>query len=361
MIQNRIFGLDAVRAFAILLVMISHSRFFNHHFIDLYKLGNLGYLGVELFFVLSGFLIGQILIGSFEKDSSLANLFDFWLKRWIRTLPNYYLFLLIVTFIALLIIEKPTPKHPLFYLFFFQNFAWERPLFFRESWSLCVEEWFYLIFPITLFFINKITRNINKSIIIAALVIMLISLITRLWLRWQDFTTIRMIVLCRLDGMMFGILVAYIKFYHKEIYYKYRQSYLYVGLFLFLITTIYTIFYIKNNFFDKMFLFYIVSFSFALILPFADSWKAIKVSFFSRAVEKISLWSYSLYLCNISIEEILVKIRNNYGLMGLKSSFVLLIVFWIISIAFAAFIYTFFEKPVLSKRDSLIRMIHKKN
>lgn len=97
MIQKRIFGLDAVRTFAILLVLMSHSRFLNHHFIELYRIGNLGYLGVELFFVLSGFLIGQILITSFEKDSSLKSLFDFWLKRWIRTLPNYYLFLIILT------------------------------------------------------------------------------------------------------------------------------------------------------------------------------------------------------------------------------------------------------------------------
>ena len=95
---NRVFGLDLLRCGAILLVLSVHfvesitpnevtKFYFTYLHVD----------GVGLFFVLSGFLIGTILIKDFLKYGiSFSTLLNFWKRRWFRTLPNYYLVLLSV-------------------------------------------------------------------------------------------------------------------------------------------------------------------------------------------------------------------------------------------------------------------------
>ena len=92
---NRVFGLDVMRALAIVWVVLVHSNYmlWEHWpgfpglpFVD----------GVGLFFVLSGYLVGGILLRYATTGSpSTWRLLDFWQRRWMRTLPNYYLFLLI--------------------------------------------------------------------------------------------------------------------------------------------------------------------------------------------------------------------------------------------------------------------------
>ncbi|RSK33924.1 acyltransferase family protein [Hymenobacter metallilatus] len=86
--SNRVFGLDALRAFAICSVVLVHgavwvspSFTFFHRYINRFD-------GVAIFFVLSGFLIGGILIRTMESRlACLHTLWDFWLRRWLRTLP----------------------------------------------------------------------------------------------------------------------------------------------------------------------------------------------------------------------------------------------------------------------------------
>src|SRR5579883_268892 len=120
----RRFGLDVWRALAITLVLVGHASFF---FLPLTsKLDawyGLAFLGVELFFVLSGFLIGGILIAEFRDGT--FRLRQFWLRRWLRTLPNYFLFLAlnIVLYRAM---NGAWPQFGLF-LVFLQNFAWPHP------------------------------------------------------------------------------------------------------------------------------------------------------------------------------------------------------------------------------------------
>ena len=89
--QGRVFGLDLMRALAIIFVVMSHGSMLEKANTDFpwIRLVN----GVELFFVLSGFLIGGILIKNFQKTNSfgIKEIYNFWIRRWFRTLPNYYL------------------------------------------------------------------------------------------------------------------------------------------------------------------------------------------------------------------------------------------------------------------------------
>ena len=143
----RVFGLDALRAAAILMVVSTHA------FPAIYQqmpawfglIGHGGFYGVELFFVLSGFLIGQILI-RYDLDLARAGtLVKFYLRRWFRTLPLFWLFLglnvlLEVGFRSRSLSVSEVVSHG----FFLRNFAANRMSFFGESWSLAIEEWFYL-------------------------------------------------------------------------------------------------------------------------------------------------------------------------------------------------------------------------
>lgn len=158
--EKRIFGLDLLRAIAILFVMILHAgRFlpfpekYHHYYM------NIIYDGVGIFFVLSGFLIGGILIREIENTSyfSFRNLINFLAKRWSRTLPNYYLFALI-----LMLINSTSFIDIIKHLLFIQN-IYHKPIDdISWSWSLSVEEWFYLVIPFLIFIIISILRILNK-------------------------------------------------------------------------------------------------------------------------------------------------------------------------------------------------------
>ena len=79
-----------MRAMAIILVLICHSG------LESPLMYQLGFYGVELFFVLSGFLIGQIIIRDVLQRPSTKTLITFYKRRWLRTLPLYYMILLLL-------------------------------------------------------------------------------------------------------------------------------------------------------------------------------------------------------------------------------------------------------------------------
>ena len=91
MATSRVFGLDFTRALAISLVLFTHASFFlaplAPNFDPLFMVG---YLGVDLFFALSGFLIGGILIDSAAPGTAWVG--RFWVRRWLRTLPTAGIF-----------------------------------------------------------------------------------------------------------------------------------------------------------------------------------------------------------------------------------------------------------------------------
>ena len=100
--ERRAFGPDLIRATAITLVLVAHTFPGKQFSIVSWGRVYFGHLGVELFFLLSGYLIGGILLKELfsHRLETPGDLFRFWKRRWFRTLPNYYLFLLIFLLIA---------------------------------------------------------------------------------------------------------------------------------------------------------------------------------------------------------------------------------------------------------------------
>lgn len=212
---NRVYGLDVFRAFAIIFVLIGHS--FQHSTISplIQTFGRLAILGVELFFVLSGFLIGSIILRLIDQKRfhSLSDIFTFWKRRWLRTLPLYFVVLIaFIKFTGHRFLDYPS------YFIFMQNFSYKIPAFFELSWSLAIEEHFYLWFPIVFLVWERLTKRAILAVILTALTFIIAAYAFRLsnplFSDWNDYNgNIRLTVLSRLDAIMFGVLMAAAKRY----------------------------------------------------------------------------------------------------------------------------------------------------
>jgi peptidoglycan/LPS O-acetylase OafA/YrhL len=143
----RLAGLDTLRALAIALVLMSHYQGFVSHAPTFGFMGKIGWAGVDLFFVLSGYLIGNQLLAPAARGDNL-NLKTFFARRLLRTLPNYYA----VLAVYLLLPDSPIAGKSMApvwqFLTFTQNFGLKYGETFTHSWSLCIEEQFYLVFPL---------------------------------------------------------------------------------------------------------------------------------------------------------------------------------------------------------------------
>ncbi|HET6969775.1 MAG TPA: acyltransferase [Phenylobacterium sp.] len=140
-------GLDALRACAILWVMVYHAIGFGL-VPEGWRLLDSGWMGVDLFFVLSGYLIGGQLFRPVARGEPI-DLRGFYARRALRTLPAFFVVLAI--YFALPQLREWKPIQPLWqFLTFTENlFVVTRPAkAFSHVWSLCVEEQFYLVFPL---------------------------------------------------------------------------------------------------------------------------------------------------------------------------------------------------------------------
>jgi peptidoglycan/LPS O-acetylase OafA/YrhL len=362
--DKRIYGLDVYRAIAILVVVQSHSSFMlNGTFME-----NFPWIalvdGVELFFVLSGFLIGSILLKIIEQNDyslSFPLLFTFWKRRWFRTLPNYYLILIIYTlFVSQGIIEADISQFNYTFFLFLQNFASPFYNFFWESWSLSVEEWFYIITPVLLLLVLKLIPN-RKGILSVIILLILAPLVYRISVShinvdqfWWD-VSFRKVVIMRLDTVIYGVLAAYIKYYHASFWKKAAIPGFILGLLLiFILPSITTD---PNAFFTKTFYFSLISIAAMLLLPFADSVKKFKTRF-GKWITHISLISYSMYLINFGLG--ISIIETNFPIENTLDGTIKYFLFWIYVLVTSTLLYFGFELPVMSLRDRSFRDSFKK-
>lgn len=363
---KRILGLDLMRAIAILLVVLHHGfTLFTFPFIPLPD-------GVDIFFVLSGFLIGGILIKSMAKSKgfSINDLKKFWFRRWFRTLPAFW-FTLIVNLILYFCINLQTHalketiklivlKEKLWKFFFFvQNLLTNLSTrFFAESWSLSVEEWFYILLPIILFFALRSRLLPYQAVLLSIIIIIAFPILARYFFsdihsKWTWLST-RMIVIMRLDSIGFGVLMAYLKHYKVAFWDKLAKfkTLLVLGIIIF-----YGSFYIiyKKSFYfnsitlTNLFFYTFTSIGVMITLPSLSKMTS-NHGIFERVITFISMISYSMYLINYSIVIVLIQIFTpaDVSKMGKFISFIL---YWFITIWLSALMYKYIEKPFIVIRD----------
>lgn len=153
--MRRLPGLDLLRALAIVWVMLFHSYIVGgvgEHFA---WLANYGWMGVDLFFVLSGYLIGHQLLAPLARGEPLA-WGDFYRRRAFRILPAFVMVLSI--YVAFPILRESPGMQPAWqFLSFTLNLLidYQHNRAFSHAWSLCVEEHFYLLFPWLAFWMTR--------------------------------------------------------------------------------------------------------------------------------------------------------------------------------------------------------------
>ncbi len=336
-----------MRAGAIALVLFSHTAIWLRGSAVCIRAGVIGaYLGVELFFVLSGFLIGGILLRALAPETPKITLLSFWHRRWVRTLPNYFLFLLLNVALSFWL----TGAWPSIfrYLFFCQNLFAPTPEFFSESWSLAVEEWFYIFLPLLFFGARKfMPRRFARATLFMILGVMVAITLVRTayvmashpaWLRG-----VRVIVFYRLDACMFGVLAAWMKFFRPNVWSQRPSITCLLGLALLAFICSLPFSLPADSLVLHTIGFPGTSLGAALLLPALDRWSVMPR--WGLPVVKLSLWSYSLYLINMSIFAIVGRVFPTAGALTSAALFVSS------SLALAALNYRLFEKPITDLRD----------
>ena len=358
--------MDILRAMSILFVVIGHTTHFlpqKYYVQDISRF--ITFDGVSYFFVLSGFLIGGILIKALEnKPATFRTLLNFWTRRWFRTLPNYY-FVLILLLLVLpysffnpnTVVNKPN------YFLFIQSFSFPHPDFFPEAWSLCIEEWFYLLVPSLIFLLVGVFRvKPKKSILTVAISVIIVVSLFRYYRflnnpitsynEWEMY--FRKQVVTRLDSLMFGVVGAYFSFYYRTSWARNKKILLVIGVSILLIQRY---FYLLvgdygYGFYTCVISFSITSFGAFLLLPFLSEYKKGNGLIF-KVITSISLISYSMYLLNLSPVQGFAVRGITKGLSGISLIFVNYIGTWAFTIFGSIVLYKYFEKPVMNMRERI--------
>ena len=199
---QRLFGLDLVRSLAILLVLFCHLEAliappegYSHYF------HYAGFQGVELFFTLSGFLIGRIMLD--HPIYSLKSLWLFLARRWMRTLPAFG-----VAAVCLMLYYAPAIKDAILILCFSANTLPRQSAdglaFFTVSWSLAIEEQFYLLLGL------YVLVSRNTSILNYACIWLFLVSVRSAYLGFSEFTfnVSHMTTWLRFDALIIGVIAA---------------------------------------------------------------------------------------------------------------------------------------------------------
>jgi peptidoglycan/LPS O-acetylase OafA/YrhL len=155
-------GLDGLRGIAILLVIIAHI--FKKHFAFWY----FGQMGVNIFFVISGFLITTLLLKE-KYTIGRINLKNFYIRRGLRILPLVYLYLIVLLFLKIIYHLPITGKSFIASFLFVRNLTWENDWYTTHFWTLGIEEQYYLTFP---FLLTLLPLRLFKRITIILIIVL---------------------------------------------------------------------------------------------------------------------------------------------------------------------------------------------
>lgn len=295
-------GLDGLRGVAILLVVV-------YHYFPFFRIG---WIGVDLFFVLSGFLITSILIRTKDKKHYFRN---FYIRRALRILPVYFLFLLAFYLGLETFFEQRGPssaysyyaEHQVWFLTFLQNW-----LIIKEGpppepylihfWSLAVEEQFYLFWPLVIFFIRD-TKRIKTLLLI--LFSAAIALRLFLWFTYAPNQAFYYNSFARFDSLSAGSFLAILVYEGLSISSPVRK--IVAGIF---VTFLLTAWLAYNSFEHHSFLFATIGYSISAVffmvccytsLTYVHSFHNKLLQFFGRISYGVYVFHLPVYLAGSSI------------------------------------------------------------
>lgn len=358
-------GLDHLRALAITLVFIFHYRLFMHPE-WIVTIGKFGWTGVDLFFVLSGYLISSQLFAKVAQGKKVG-IKEFYFKRFLRIMPAY-LFMVALYFLVPAYGEFKGLMPLWRYLTFTLNFGLDRQLYatFTHAWSLCVEEQFYLIFPLIIG--AAIYLKSGKKAFYLLPILFVGGFIVR-YITWQqkivpvidtdDFATDWMMWIyyptqTRLDALLMGISVAAIFqfFPNVKAWFATRGNQVLI-VSLAIITGAYFLNLERYTFIAAFAGFTVVAIGYGVLVAAAVCPSCVLYKTRSRVTFFIAQLSYSFYLTHKGIIHVTQTFFTQHGVDGNGNLMVLICL--VNCLAGAMLLHYIVEKPFLYLRDKILK------
>jgi peptidoglycan/LPS O-acetylase OafA/YrhL len=209
---TRMKQLDILRAVAVAAVLGRHvyiNRIWNR----------MGWVGVDLFFVLSGFLISGLLFSEYKKRAKI-DLARFFIRRGLKIYPAFYVLILATVLVWIHFGHRPTLGEWIPEIFFFQNYRFGM---WGHTWSLAVEEHFYILLGVFLLLLSKYSRNrsdpfrvIPRTFLIVSFTLLVMRIATASASSFHYRTHLFPTHL-RIDSLFFGVLLGYFHHFRPEV------------------------------------------------------------------------------------------------------------------------------------------------
>jgi peptidoglycan/LPS O-acetylase OafA/YrhL len=305
-ITSRIHGLDTLRALAVSLVVLHHYVLFVSRGPTFGWVGEIGWAGVDLFFALSGYLIGNQIFAAMRSSGGFS-LRNFYARRFLRTLPNFWVVLALYALWPAF--RGDAPLLPLWkYLSFTQNYHLEPGTAFSHAWSLSIEEQFYMVLPAAALVGASLRRSIGWAWLAIGLAFAA-GMLTRahLWLDlvegerfWSHhyYKYIYYSSFCRFDELLAGVALALLKHHHPAAWRRitgYGNRMLAAGL---AVTALAFWLFLRDHYGFSMTVFGypLLALGFSLLIVAALSDGSVLRSVRVPGAGSLALWSYAIYL-----------------------------------------------------------------
>ncbi|ACP22294.1 conserved hypothetical protein (plasmid) [Sinorhizobium fredii NGR234] len=375
-VQSRAVGPDVLRSLAILLVMLVHLPVEATPSL-LVGVRTYAWLGVDIFFVLSGFLIGTQLFKEVARRGGV-DLKCFYLRRAFRIFPAFFV---VLGLYAIFPILRDAPTMQPFWSFatFTVNFDFDPRVgrAFSQAWSLCVEEHFYLVLPLVVLLLNRQISTGWTLLLAGSIVIAGMILRYTLWesqvgvlvdagkLRDAFAVYLRDVyypTYTRLDGLMFGVILAAARFFKPELCKRYAPPRVALPVGVALVIAALALFSIRGPLAgSNLFLvfqaqlgavagFPLISIGIAIILGAMLDLEQVLRRWPVPGAALVATLSYSLYLTHKSVFHV---DRLIFGEENLQGGFGF-VIYVATSFAAAAVLWFCVERTFLDLRDHLL-------
>lgn len=364
--QFKLFGLDHLRALAILLVLSFHYQLQFAHPSWTGWFMKIGWTGVDLFFVLSGFLISSQLFAQIKKRSGIS-LKTFFIKRFFRILPIYF-FIVGIYFLFPYFREKEALPPLWKFLTFTQNFGLEIKHFgtFSHAWSLCVEEHFYLLLPLILIFLTS--KNLFAKSYWILIALLVFGIVFRIYL-WGIFYPSNSVIdyslpywtehiyyptYNRLDGLLVGVAIAALYQFSPKLWDKISKfGNQIIILSIALLTLVYFSFADLGTYSTSIWGFPLISIAYGFLVLGAISPSSFLYNLNSRITTLIATLSYAIYLSHKGIIHIVQELLTKLGIDKNSNSMFLVCIIFCVVVAWL--LNLTIEKPFMKMRDRILR------
>ena len=363
MTTHRTNGLDTLRALAILLVFVYHYKVFVSGRSTFGWASDFGWVGVDLFFVLSGYLMANQIMAAFKQQGRF-HLGYFYARRAMRTWPAFWV-VLAGYFLFPSLMGGREPPALWRFLTFTQNYQLQPGTAFSHAWSLCIEEQFYLVLPLlALVWHASGGHRYRAWLMLAALTG--VGVIAR-YVLWREYglepsgqiqgyhPNIYYATLCRFDEFLPGVAVALLKHRHPELWQKIMQrgKALFVVALVVVCLALYGAYsqYYRNGYgylpFMTIFGYTAIALAFAVAVMAALSPSSPLHRLRIPGAYHLAIWSYSIYLSHKAVAFIL----NGQLQAASAPSWLIIVLVSIACLIVGALLYRCVEVPFMSLRD----------